>query len=222
MIKLLTVSACCILFSISINAQSFVSLSTGISKDVSNNTATFYHIPITVQWKPFRKHWSVLFLESNYDIPFTGSSTGTAYTLNPSLPQSVTVKEKIRPYVFTQFAGASFRFYTDTIRKDILYVNPMFGICSQTFSVEYTNYDSKNYEILNPDVNLNAASLVVAVEVAYKFHNNLMIMLHAQTGMLAGRGSYPLSYRFIAPMQLNFGYTFSYNKQPKRRTYGRY
>jgi hypothetical protein len=35
-----------------ISAQSFVSLSTGISMDLNNANHSFYHVPITLQWKP--------------------------------------------------------------------------------------------------------------------------------------------------------------------------
>jgi hypothetical protein len=223
MIKLLAVSVCCILFSLSASAQSYVSLSTGISKDVSNNAVPYYAIPVMVQWKPFRKHWDVLFFETDYNIPIAGYNTGTAYTLNPSLPASVTVKEKIRPSVFTQFMGATFSWDVDTTKRNSFFINPLVGICNQSFSVKYENYDNKNYEVLNPDVDLERASLVCAIEIGYKFHNDFIVMLHAQSGMLSDKGSYPLSYEFIAPLQLNLGYTFCYIKQTKRRRrYGRY
>jgi hypothetical protein len=204
MIKLLTVSACFVLFSLSASAQSYVSLSTGISRDVSNNAVPFYAIPVMGQWKPFSRRFNVLFFETDYNIPIAGYSTGTAYTLNPSLPASVTLKEKITPSVLTQFAGATFSWDVDATKRNSFFINPLIGICDQSFKVKYENYDNKNYEVLNPDVNLEKTSLVCAIEIGYK-------------------GSDPLSYEFIAPLQLNFGYTFCYIKQTKRRTrYGRY
>jgi len=217
MIKLLTVLGCFVLFSLSVSAQSYVSLSTGISRDVSNNAVPFYAIPVTIQWKPFRKYLNGLFFETDYDIPIAGYSTGTAYTLNPSLPASVTLKEKITPSVFTQFMGVTLGWYIDASKRNSFFINPLVGICDQSFSVKYENYDNKNYEVLNPDVNLEKTSLVCAIEIGYKFHNDFIAMFHAQSGMLATKGSYPLSYEFISPLQLNFGYTFNYNKQAKSR-----
>jgi hypothetical protein len=220
MIKLLTVSACFILFSLSANAQCFVGLSTGISKDISDNVnQAFYHIPVTLQWKPTRKRWNVFFLEANYDIPIAGNSSVKAYTANPSLPQSINVTEKVRPYIFSLFAGATTHFVIDKERDDYLYINLLLGICNQSFIVKYANPDKNNYVVLDPDVNYENASIVGAFEVAYKFHNNLMAMLHIQTTMDASEGNYPLSYKFVAPMQLTLGYNFYYNKLKNTRRY---
>lgn len=221
MIKLLTVSACIALFSLSVaSAQCFVGLSTGISKDISDNVnQTFYHVPVMVQWKPTRKRWNVFFLEADYDIPISGNSDSKAYTLNPSLPQSITVTEKVRPYIFSLFAGATFHFVISKERNNFIYVNALLGICNQTFIVKYAGYDKNNYEVLNPDANYDNTSIVGAIEFGYKFHNNLMAMLHIQTGMSASEGNYPLSYRFVAPMQLTLGYNFYYNKPNNTRRY---
>jgi hypothetical protein len=214
MIKLLTILFCCILFSLSISAQSYLSLSTGIAKDVNDNhNETFYHIPVTLQWKPFWSHYNPFMMELNYDIPFTGSNTATAYTLNPSLPASVQLQEQVRPYVFTASIGMGWCTIINKERNNILYLNVMTGVCNQHFNVNYKHYDKVNYEILNPDVNSNLTSLVLVGELAYKFHNNMIIRLRAQTPLIdQSNGSYPLSYKDVAPLQLAFGYNFYYNK----------
>jgi len=220
MIKLLTVSACCILFSLTINAQPFIGLSTGISRDINQNpNYSFYHIPINLQWKPFRRRFNVLFFEANYDIPFAAKGMATAYTVNPSLPQSVTLQEKVAPYVFTGFAGASFRFYVNK-HRDIIYINPMIGICNQNVIVKYKGYDKANYEVLNPDISSNTTDAVGALEIEYKFHNDLMVIVHMQTPLADDQDEnyiHPLTYNSVAPLQLTFGYTFYYNKNKKRR-----
>jgi len=214
MIKSLTILFCFILLSFSIKAQSYLGLSTGIAKDVNDNpNETFYHIPVTLQWKPFWSHYNPFMMELNYDIPFTGSNTAIAYTLNPSLPASVQLQEQIRPYVFTASIGMGWRTIINKERNNILYFGAMTGICNQSFYVNYQHYDKVNYEILNPDVNSNLTSLVLIGEVAYKFHNNMIIMLRAQTPLVdESNGSYPLSYKDVAPLQLTFGYNFYYNK----------
>ncbi|HTB51921.1 MAG TPA: hypothetical protein VK718_04030 [Ferruginibacter sp.] len=230
MAKLLTVLTCCVLFSLSVTAQSYLSLSTGISKDVNSNyNETFYHIPLTLQWKPFYSHYNPLFFEVNYALPISGNETATAYTLNPSLPPAVNLQEQVRPYVFTASIGMDWRIYTDRARKDVLYLNFLTGVCNQTFTVKYKNYDKTNYEVLNPDVNSDLTNIVAIGEIVYKFHNNMIAMFRAQTPLLNEyNGPYTLSYKDVAPLQLTFGYSFYYNKsktdikKSKRRRYERY
>jgi hypothetical protein len=223
MIKLLLLSVCCILFSFFADAQSFIGLSTGFSRDINQNpNYSFYHIPITLQFKPFRKRWNVLFFEANYDIPIGATGSGKAYTANPSLPQEVTLSEKVAPYIFTGFAGVSFCFYIDKQRGDILYLNPMAGVCNQYVTVEYKNYDKANYEVLNPDIGSNNTSVVAALEVVYKFHNNLIVNFHMQTPLADDEGenyNHPLSYNSIAPLQLTLGYNFYYNKKKRNEVH---
>jgi len=40
----------------------------------------------------------------------------------------------------------------------------------------------------------------------------MVVMLHLQMPPLQSTGDYPLSYKFVAPLQLTFGYNFYYNK----------
>ncbi|HSZ86245.1 MAG TPA: hypothetical protein VK787_09455 [Puia sp.] len=195
------------------NAQSFLNISSGISYDINNASKSFYHVPVSVQWKPSSNPRGAFFFELDEDIPFTTKSTGNAYTLNPFLPQEVTLQESIRGYIFA--ASIGFRVYLHKDKKlNSLYLNILpFGISTQSFKVNYKNYDDKNYEILNPDVNLKRTGVVVSMSAVYNFHNNLMLMLHLQSPLIADKGDYPLSYRFIAPLQFSIGYNFYYNKR---------
>lgn len=198
-----------------INAQSFVSISTGISLDLNNTHHTFYHVPFTLQWKPFSKKTSPFFVELDYDIPLTVKGTGHAFTLNPNLPKEVTLEENIRAFVFTASIGFRIHLYTNE-RNNSFYLNLMpAGISTQNFKVSYKNYDTEHYEMLNPDINLNKGGFVMGMAGVYNFHKrkqDMMIMLHLQTPPFQSRGHYPLSYNFIAPLQLTFGYNFYYNK----------
>ena len=217
-IKLQFLSVFIIFLSLSskVQAQSFLSLSTGISTDLNNPNHNFYHIPFTLQWKPSARKRAPFFLEFNYNIPFTSKSTGDAYTLNPSLPEKVTLQENIKPAIFTMNIGFRIHLYTNK-KSNSFYLNLLpFGICIQNFSIDYKNYDKQNYEVLNPDVNLNSGGIVESIEAAYFFHKtkqDMVIMLHLQTPPLKSRGDYPLSYKFVAPLQLTFGYNLFYNKR---------
>jgi hypothetical protein len=198
-----------------INAQSFVSLSTGISMDLNNANHSFYHVPITLQWKPVAKKTSPVFLELNFNIPITVKGTSNAFTLNPGLPKEVTLEENIRAFVFTASIGFRFHLYTNK-KNNSFYLNLLpVGICTQNFRVSYKDYNNEDYEMLNPDINLNKGGFVMGMSGVYNFHNrnqDMMIMLRVQPPPFQSRGDYPLSYNFIAPLQLTFGYNLYYNK----------
>jgi|GEM_PF-1221016 hypothetical protein len=213
MIKLFIVAAGCALFCLSGYSQSYIGISTGIGRDINNNHEAFYHVPVTLRWKPGWSNYNPFVMEVNYDIPFTGNRNVNAYTLNPLLPQMVQLQEQVRPYVFTGSIGMGLREIVDKERNDLFYFNFLMGVCNQYFRVRYEHYDSKNYEVLDPDVNVNLTSMVFTGEAIYKFHNNMIVMLRAQTPLLFGyNGKYPLSYTNVAPLQLSFGYNFYYNK----------
>ena len=205
-----------VLFSLGVNAQSYVSLSTGISKDVNNTQKSFYHIPVSLQWNPFKNKKSTVFFEFDYNIPFTNNKgTGNAYTLNPSLPEEVTLQENIRSYIFTASIGFRIHLYT-TKKNNSFYLNLLMGLSAQNFIVDYKNYDKADYEVLNPDANLNNGGFIVAMEATYNFHNrkqNMFLMLHLQGPPVQSTGDYPLSYKYIAPLQLTYGYKLFYNKR---------
>ncbi len=206
------IAALCGFMSISVvtSGQSFISLSSGISRDI-NNTKPFYHIPVSLQWKPFPKSSNPFLIEVDYDIPFKNNSLVNAYTSNPSLPQQVSLQENIRSYLFTVSAGLRiYLFSIDANNK--FYFDFLLGFCNQKFKVDYVNYDNANYEVLNPDVDSNNSGFVLSTSVVYNLNHDFQIMLHAQTPLLIDREKYPVSYKFAAPLQLTFGYNFYYNK----------
>jgi hypothetical protein len=196
------------------NAQSSLSLSTGISTDL-NNTQSLNQIPVSLIWKPFKDKRMPLFLELDYAFPLGSKSSGEAYTLNPALPEKVILTEKISPYIFTLSAGFSIHLFT-TKKNNIFYLNvaPV-AVCNQTINATYKDYDKANYEVMNPDVNSKESGFVMSMAPVYYFHKgkqDMMLMLHLQTPLLIGKRDYPLSYKYMAPMQLTFGYNFYYNK----------
>jgi len=211
----LFISIIFISFSFATHAQSSFSLSTGISSDLNNVHHSFYHIPFSLQWKPSPRKRAPFFVELDYDFPFTTKSTGQAYTLNPSLPKEVTLQETIRPYIFSVSIGFRIHLYTNK-KNNSFYLDLLpFGISTQNFKVNYKNFDKENYEILNPDINMNRGGIVTSIAAVYNFHKtkqDMKLMLHIQSPPLRGTGDYQL-HRFVAPLQLTFGYNFYYNKR---------
>lgn len=205
-----------VLFSLGVNAQPYVSLASGISKDVNNTNKSFYHIPVSLQWNPFKNKRTPFFFEFDYNIPITNhKGTGDAYTLNPAFPEKVTLQENIRSYIFTVSMGASIHIYTNK-KKNSFYLNILLGICSQYFKIDYKNFDKANYEVLNPDINLSSGGWVTSIAGIYNFNkskHDMFLMLYLQSPPFQSTGAYPLSYKYIAPMQLTYGYKLFYNKR---------
>ncbi|MEP7253596.1 MAG: hypothetical protein ABI683_14490 [Ginsengibacter sp.] len=194
-------------------AQSSITFATGGSIDL-NNTQPFYHIPVSLQWKPFPGSQNPFMVEINYYIPFKRTGSGLAYSANPALPQQVNLKETISPYLLAISAGGSFYLFT-TKQGNKFFLNLLLGYCNQNFKVMYLNYDKANYEVLNPDVNKNKCSFVFSFAGVYNFHllqRDLQLKLNLQTPLLLSIGRYPLSYKFVAPLSLTFGYNLYYNK----------
>lgn len=214
-VRFLFISFLFILSSFATNAQSYLSISTGISTDVNQNRKSFYHIPVSFQWKPFPEKNVPLLLELNYGIPLTTKGSGNAFTLSSSLPEKVTLTEKIDPYIFTINLG--FQIHLFTTKKNNTLCLDLFplGICNQNFKIKYKNYDKENYEVLNPDLSRNSGGFEMSMATVYNFHKNqdMMFKLHIQTPTFTQKDNYPSAYRSIAPLQLTFGYSFYYKKR---------
>lgn len=190
-------------------AQSAISFSTGISKDLNNLNSTFYHVPLAVRIKPFKR--SRFFIEGNYGLPFSRRTNAEAYTSNPSLPAHVTLQEILKPGIFTVNIGGEINLYTNRKNNNSIYIDVTMGVSSQHFNVSYKNYDKQNYEVLNPDVSTDSSGLEVGIAVVYNFHSlkpDMFVMLHIQTAPLVTnfQNYYPTTYKVMAPLELTFGY----------------
>lgn len=195
------------------NSQSFIALSSGISKDLKN-PKPFYHIPISLRWEAFKR--SGFFIAANYGIPFSRNSFADAYTINPLLPGHVMLKEKIQPHLFSIELGGTIHLYTNK-KNNSMYLDIATGVSAQHFKVNYVNYDRINYEVLNPDVNTDSSGLILSIAYIYTFHRrkqDMFLMLHIQTPpLLSALNYYAMTYKVMAPLQLTFGYKLIYNKR---------
>lgn len=197
-----------------VTAQSFLSISTGISTDVNQNRKSFYHIPVSLQWKPGNSRHSPFIFEFDYAIPLTTKGSGEAYTLNSQLPEKVTLTESIHATIFTVSLGFQIHLLTDkknnTLSLDLF---PL-SFSSQRYKVDYKNYDKENYEVLNPDLNRNTSGLAMATAIIYNFLKNqeMMAMIRIQSPTFTRKDDYPLAYKSIAPLQFTMGYNFYYKK----------
>jgi hypothetical protein len=187
------------------SSQSYVAFSSGFSIDL-NNKKTFYHLPVILRMKPFKK--SGFFIEGNYGILFSRQGAADAYTTNPALPEHVVLTETVLPHLFTISLGGEIHLYTNKKSKNSIYLDIAAGVSSQHFRVNYKNYDKLNYEVLNPDLSTDSSGLVLSIAGVYNFHKqNMFLMLHVQTPpLISATRSYTMTYELIAPLELTFGY----------------
>ncbi len=200
--------------SVATNAQSFLSFSTGISTDVNQNHNSFYHVPISIQWKPGNRPNSPFLFGLDYGIPLITKGSGDAYTLNPQLPEKVSLTEDIRASIFTISVGFQIHLISNK-KNNTLYLDlfPL-AISSQRYKVTYKNYDKENYEVMNPDLNRKTGGLAMAMAFVYYFakKQDMMAMIRIQSPTTISNNDYPHAFKSIAPLQLTFGYNFFYKK----------
>ena len=112
-------------------------IGTGLATDINNPGKSFNFIPLEIQWYPFEK--TTLSLMCNYDLGFNVHSTGDAYTLTPSLPAHVTLKEKYRMNILTIGLSLNFGLYTAANHNKIYLSFIPLPVCSQDFKTAYRN-----------------------------------------------------------------------------------
>ena len=213
-LRILSIHIIFIFSSVAVNAQSFLSFSTGISTDVNQNRKSFYQVPISIQWKPGNSRNSSFLFELDYGIPLITKGFGDAFTLNPQLPEQVSLTEDIRASIFTISVGCQIHLLSNK-KNNSLYLDffPL-AISSQSYHVSYKNYDKENYEVLNPDLNCETGGLAVAMALVYDFakKQDMMAMIRIQSPTTVSKMDYPHAFKSIAPLQLAFGYNFFYKK----------
>ncbi|UAY52502.1 hypothetical protein [Ferruginibacter albus] len=193
--------------------RSITTIATGIGIDINsdNQNYTFTYIPITVTWVKASYENIAFIAKAELGIPFGASGSDSAYTLNPSLPSSISLKKKIAPYLFSLGIGLRINVLENKKKQHLLVDFLPLEIFSQNFNVSYSNYDKSNYDIINPDVDLNRTSLAIGLDIAWQttvFKKNVFVTLGVQTPVFTGTGDYELSYKLITPLQLTFGYGF--------------
>ncbi len=189
-------------------AQS-VSLSTGMGMDINNPPKQFYFVPVKLEWQPNDKKIVGLFV--NYDMGMNAGSDVLAYTLSPSLPPEITLREKIKFNVLT--VGISL--YVNLIKVEPekrvgLYFLP-FGISYQYFRVSYPEFDKENYTIFNPDVKRRTSGPVTGIGIFYCFDQQKTISLSMQ-GELFPKAPRDFNYNYAVPVRLLFSWNYHYKK----------
>ncbi|RYY58493.1 MAG: hypothetical protein EOO05_16270 [Chitinophagaceae bacterium] len=181
-------------------------VSTGLAMDLNNN-ARFKQVPLSVQWVPNSERRFAFLVKLDAALPLPSSRQVEAYTLQSGFAQSSSVQEKIsNPWVALSIG---FRFRKNLQKggryffADLLPV----GLANQWFNIAYKDYDNVNYEILNPDTELNKRGLFTGYGLGFVM-KNFLAQAHVYSPLLASKGDYKLSYKFNAPLSITIGYLF--------------
>lgn len=193
------------------HAQHILGFSTGLATDL-NNKKPFYTIPLSLRWEPFKR--SSLFIETIVGVGFPRKDNADAYTTNPDIPEHVVLIETKRLNSLSIGVGGVIPLYTNKKNNRISLLLSLGG-GTEYFRIDYKNYDNVNYEVLNPDVDINISGMYVSTAAMYSFHKrkrDMFVMLRLQSPS-TGRGRpdvYNLSFQKTAPMELTFGYNLFY------------
>lgn len=199
--------------SINVFSQQQINIATGLSIDM-NNKGNFVQAPISVQWLVTNPNRIVsFFVYGEMFFPVAGyNGADSAFSINTQ-PNAIKVSKTIHNYNLC--LGLGLKFKTVKIKNGYLFEELTWGVSSQKFTVKYKNYNSTNYDILNPDEGLNNGSIFCGFNVGYQ-KNNWVLKLSAQTPPFVLRqNEYPVSYNYAAPLQLTFGYSFNFKKHKK-------
>lgn len=203
------------------HSQHSLIIASGFSTDANKkygSPVTFTHIPFSLQWLPTRFGNRVFpVIKIDYLLPLNKTTTDNAYTLNTALSNEISIRKTYRPFIFNLNTGMRFMVYQRD--KHFFYADALLtAICHQYIKVSYENYDTENYEILNPDISVRKTSIGVGLGLVYRrllsTRSSVLCMLNIQSPPFTSSkvDRYEVSYRFVAPIQFTIGYGFSYKK----------
>lgn len=184
-------------------------IAAGIATDSNNPGNPFNFIPVEIQWYPFEK--TTLSLVCHYDAGLNAHGKGDAYTLTPSLPGHITLKEKYRTNILTIGASLNMGIYTGGNHNKVYFSIMPLAYCLQDFKAAYKNYDNTNYEILDPDISKRHEGFTILFGIQYHFNRNKQLALHFQSPLLLAEDK-SSNYMYAAPVRLMFGYHYHYKK----------
>jgi hypothetical protein len=217
MSKPVFVLACLLLSTASLHSQSGqsrIGLSTGLAIDL-NNSGRFKQIPLSFYWLPGKPNTSTFILKADLSFPIGGGGKDSAFTLATGLPPAIAVEKTTRNKSWAILIGYRFVFKT-SLDKNRFFIDFLpIGISQQSFKISYKNYNSNEYEVINPDEDLKRAGWVGCFGVGYTI-GNLVLQVQTQTPIIAVKTQdYAVSYHSAAPLSLTIGYLVTISKHKK-------
>ncbi|MBX9784517.1 MAG: hypothetical protein K2X48_14605 [Chitinophagaceae bacterium] len=178
------------------NKQHFTLVNTGMA--ISFKTNSFYEFSAGVI-----KKWGT-----------NKKSTDSAFTTNISLPVSAIAEKIYQPSAFDLFINNRF-----TILKsnniNSLNLILLFGISIQRVKVSY-NYNKNDYTVLNPEISIAGTGFFAGTGIEYMKQikkGRLIAQLSVATLPVTKKQPAINSFRLLAPLSLNIGYSIPLSKK---------
>ena len=195
-------------------AQFYIEPVIGYQIDMNNSPFKQINSAVQFTFKKSRKFELSFKLERSW--PVSVISFDSAFTANPSLPLYTIAKKTILPGAFTFSAVNRFAVY-GIHTSNIFFVLVSSGFTAQKIRISY-QYDKNDYTILNPDKTQDRVSLFLSCGVEYMRllkNGRLFFQLNVCTPPAGKSIKYPLSFKFMAPLNFNTGYSIPIKKSAR-------
>jgi hypothetical protein len=188
-------------------AQIYIEPVIGYQIDL-NNKKRLNQINSAIQfsWKVSKYYGLVFQLQKGWPLPYVSSDS--SFSTNPALPVYASAKKTIRPSV-TSFAIGQRITVIGKNSVNIFSFIAYTGLTAQKIGVSYA-YDKNNYTILNPDKTQKRVSVFLSAGAEYMHllkNGRFFTQLIFSTPPIGKKIKYPSSFKFLAPLSFNAGYS---------------
>lgn len=211
--KTLLISTVLLLNCISILAQKNATPYLGYQADL-NNDARFKQMNLGCQFSFGQKNGNEFFIQLQYALPLPHSSNDSSFTPNPNLPVYSAAKKTIKPATGSLAFGGLIKIAGKNSANHF-YIILGGGLAYQHIAVSYS-LDKTNYTILNPDKTQNLLGIFISGGIAYTrqlVKGRFVFQLLSSTPLLMRKISYPSSFKTLAPLAFNIGYSIPLKKK---------
>jgi hypothetical protein len=196
------------------SAQLYIEPVTGYQLDMNHSGFKQINSAIQFSFKQSSHYEFILLVQKSWPLSFI--SYDSSFTANPSLPLYTPAQKMIQPGSFAVSVGHRFVVAgSRSPNKFSLLLNT--GITAQQIKVSY-QYDKNNYAVINPDKTQRRTSVFISAGAEYMrmMKNGRLFFQMNVCSPPAGRQiKYPSSFTFMAPLNLNAGYSIPIKKSVK-------
>lgn len=193
--------------------QSTITILSGLNVDANNN-ARFKQIGFGIQFFPREGNQGSFFIQLDAGLPLTNKSSDSAFTLRAGFPPAIETQKEIQWSGFSLSLG--YRFFIHKKSDSYFFADLLAtGYHPFRYKVNYPNYDSENYEILNPDIAGRGSGIAMGIGFGYHW-KKWVIQTQIQTPPLRFdlKSDYEQSFKPTdAPWKIQFGYNLSFKKK---------
>ncbi len=211
--KILLLSTSLILTALSLIAQKYATPYLGYQADL-NNDARFRQVNPGCQFSFGQKSGNEFSIQLQYALPLVNASNDSSFTTNPNLPVYSAAKKTIKPATSSISLGGLIKIAGKNSANQFFIILSG-GVAYQHIAVSYS-LDKTNYTVLNPDKTQNLLGIFISGGIAYTHqlvNGRIVFQMLSSTPLLMRKISYPSSFKPLAPLAFNIGYSIPLKKQ---------